>query len=117
MKQAALNKLIREVRDAGKPCISCGRYHQGQNHAGHYLARGSHKHLALVENNIALQCMPCNVHLSGNQVQFRRGLIERIGLEAVEALESDQLDRKYSIEDLKALKAEYQRRIKEGKHG
>lgn len=115
--QVALNKWIREVRDAGKPCISCGRHHEGQNHAGHYLSRGSHPHLALVEANIALQCMPCNVHLSGNQLQFRRGLIERIGLEAVEALESDQVARRYTIDELKALKAEYQRRIKEKRNG
>lgn len=113
--QAALNKWIREVRDAGKPCISCGRHHQGQNHAGHMLSRGSHPNLALVENNIALQCMPCNVHLSGNQLAFRRGLVERIGLAAVEALEADQTTRKYTIEQLQAMKADYLKRIREAK--
>lgn len=115
--QAALNKWIREVRDAGRPCISCGRHHQGQNHAGHMLSRGSHPNLALVENNIALQCMPCNVHLSGNQLAFRRGLVERIGLEAVEELEADQTPRKYTIEQLQAMKADYMNRIKEHKKG
>lgn len=113
--QAVLNRWIREVRDAGRPCISCGRHHLGQNHAGHFLSRGSHPNLALVESNIALQCMPCNVHLSGNQLQFRRGLIERIGLVAVEALESDDTPRKYSIDDLKAMKADYLKRIKDMK--
>lgn len=113
--QAALNKWIREVRDAGKPCISCGRHHQGQNHAGHFLSRGSHPNLALVENNLALQCMPCNVHLSGNQLQFRRGLIERIGLEAVEALEADQEPRKHTVDELQAIKADYMHRIREAK--
>lgn len=113
--QTALNRWVREVRDAGKPCISCGRHHQGQNHAGHFLSRGSHPHLALVEANIALQCMPCNVHLSGNQLQFRRGLIERIGLLAVELLESDTEPRKYSIEQLQAMKADYLKRIRDAK--
>lgn len=113
--QTALNRWIREVRDAGKPCISCGRHHQGQNHAGHFLSRGSHPHLALVEANIALQCMPCNVHLSGNQLAFRRGLIERIGVLAVELLESDTTPRKYSIEELQAMKADYLKRIKDSK--
>lgn len=113
--QAALNKWIREVRDAGKPCISCGRHHKGQNHAGHMLSRGSHPNLALVENNIALQCMPCNVHLSGNQLAFRRGLVERIGSQAVEALEADQTPRKYTIEQLQAMKADYLKRIREAK--
>lgn len=113
--QAALNKWVREVRDAGKPCISCGRHHQGQLHAGHYLSRGAHPNLALVENNLALQCAPCNVHLSGNQILFRRGLVERIGLAAVEALESDNEPRKYSIEQLQTIKADYLQRIKEAK--
>lgn len=111
--QAALNRWIREVRDAGKPCISCGRHHEGQYHAGHYLARGSHPHLALVEANLAKQCAPCNTHLSGNQLKFRVGLIERIGLAAVEALEIDQTPRKWTIEQLKAIKADYLNRLKE----
>jgi 5-methylcytosine-specific restriction endonuclease McrA len=115
--QAVLNRWIREVRDAGKPCVSCGRHHQGQNHAGHFLSRGSHPHLALVEANIALQCMPCNVHLSGNQLAFRRGLIERIGIRAVELLESDTDPRKYTIEQLKAMKVDYLNRLKEAKRG
>jgi hypothetical protein len=37
----------------------------------------------------------------------RLGLIARIGLEAVEALESDQEPRKYTIDDLKAIKTKY----------
>jgi hypothetical protein len=57
--------------------------------------------LALVENNLAKQCMPCNVHLSGNQLNFRRGLIARIGLAAVEALEADNEPRKSKLRKLK----------------
>lgn len=116
--QAALNKWIREVRDAGKPCISCGHTDHGQKFdAGHYITRGSRPNLALEENNLARQCHWCNVHLSGNQILFRRGLVARIGLAAVEALEADTTPRKYTVEDLKALKAEYLRRIKEAKNG
>jgi hypothetical protein len=113
--QAVLNRWVREVRDAGKPCISCGRHHEGQYHAGHYLARGSHPHLALVELNLAKQCAPCNVHLSGNQIQMRRGLVERYGLHVVELLESDTTPRKYTIDELKAIKAEYLKRLREAK--
>lgn len=111
--QEALNAWVRLVRDAGKPCISCGRHHQGQTHAGHYLSRGAHPNLALVEMNIHLQCAPCNTHLSGNQINFRRGLIERYGVELVESLESDNTPRKYSIDDLKAIKAHYKQKLKE----
>ena len=37
--QTAFNAWIR-ARDEGLPCISCGRHHQGQWHAGHYLSTG-----------------------------------------------------------------------------
>lgn len=110
--QQAVNAWVRLVRDADKPCISCGRWHEGQWHCGHYLARGSHPNLALVENNLARQCAPCNVHLSGNQRLFRVGLIARIGLEAVEALEADQTPRKYSVEDLRTIRDEYRARVR-----
>lgn len=114
--QAALNKWIREVRDAGKPCISCGHTDHGQKFdAGHYITRGSRPNLALEELNLARQCHWCNVHLSGNQILFRRGLVARIGLEAVERLEADTEPRKYTIEQLEAIKADYQKRIREAK--
>jgi hypothetical protein len=105
--QTALNAWIRLGRDLYEPCISCGRHHDGQYHAGHFLSRGAHPNLALVEANLAKQCQPCNVHLSGNALNFRRGLIARIGMEAVEALESDDTPRKYSIDELKAIKTQY----------
>lgn len=114
--QAALNKWIREVRDAGKPCISCGHTDHGQKFdAGHYITRGSRPNLALEELNLARQCHWCNVHLSGNQILFRRGLVERIGLAAVEALEADTTPRKYTVEQLQAIKADYMARLKEAK--
>lgn len=114
--QTALNKWIREVRDAGKPCISCGHTDHGQKFdAGHYITRGSRPNLALEELNLARQCHWCNVHLSGNQILFRRGLVDRIGLAAVEALEADTTPRKYTVEQLQAIKADYMARIKQAK--
>lgn len=110
--QAAINSWVRLVRDVDKPCISCGRQHEGKYDCGHYLSRGAHPNLAFVENNLAKQCAPCNQYLSGNQIRFRQGLIVRIGLEAVEALESDNEPRKYSISDLQAIKAEYSQRLR-----
>lgn len=111
--QIAVNAYVRLVRDAHLTCISCGRWHDGQWHAGHYLSRGARPGLRYVEANIAKQCMPCNVHLSGNQVNFRIGLIARIGLAAVEALEADDAPRKHSIEELKAIKALYVAKLRE----
>lgn len=109
--QAAVNAYVRE-RDADLPCISCGRHHQGQYHAGHYLSRGARPELRFNLDNIHKQCAPCNNHLSGNAVLFRIGLIAKIGLERVEALEGPHEAKKYSIEEIKAIKAEYRAKLK-----
>lgn len=110
--QSAVNAYVRE-RDRNKPCISCGRFHQGQWHAGHFLSRGAHPELALEPLNIHKQCAPCNTHLSGNQIRYRQGLIERIGLEAVEWLEGPHEPKRYNIEELKAIRDEYRTRLRE----
>jgi hypothetical protein len=104
--QAAFNRFIR-LRDHDKPCISCGRNHQGQWHAGHYRSVGACPELRFEELNVHKQCAPCNDHLSGNIVEYRRGLIERIGIDLVEWLEGNRDAKKYTIEEIKAIKAEY----------
>jgi hypothetical protein len=110
--QAAFNRYIR-LRDHDKPCISCGRNHQGQWHAGHYRSVGACPELRFEELNVHKQCAPCNDHLSGNIVEYRRGLIERIGIDRVEWLEGNHEAKKYTIEEIRAIKAEYTRKAKE----
>lgn len=104
--QSEFNKFIR-LRDLNEPCISCGRFHKGQYHAGHYRTRGANPELAFEELNCHKQCAPCNNHLSGNLVNYRINLIEKIGLEKVEWLEGPHDAKKYSIEDFKNIKITY----------
>jgi hypothetical protein len=110
--QAAFNAWVR-ARDAGQPCIACGRHHQGQNHAGHYRSVGSCPELRFEPDNVHLTCQPCNVHLSGNLIQMRIGMIKKIGLARVEWLESKHEPRKYTIEEIKHLKREYRQKVKD----
>jgi hypothetical protein len=110
--QAAFNRYIR-LRDHDKPCISCGRQHQGQWHAGHYRSVGACPELRFEEANVHKQCAPCNDHLSGNIVEYRRCLIERIGIDQVEWLEGNHEAKKYTIEEIRAIKAEYTHKSKE----
>lgn len=111
--QTAVNAFVRQ-RDAHLPCVSCGRHHQGQFHAGHYRSVGSAPHLRFdVERNIFKQCQPCNTHLHGNLVLYRQALIQRIGLQAVEALEADQTPRNYTVDDLRAIKSDYTARARQ----
>ena len=104
--QQAFNAFIRE-RDADQPCISCGRWHTGQYHAGHYLSVGAHPELRFEESNVHKQCAPCNTHLSGNAVLYRQGLIARLNIGVVEFLEGPHDPRRDTIESLQRIKAHY----------
>jgi hypothetical protein len=104
--QRFFNLFIR-TRDANYPCISCNRWHAGQYHAGHYRSVGSAPHLRFNELNCHRQCSVCNNHLSGNQLEYRRGLIAKLGIEAVEQLEADQEPKHYTIEEIQAIKIKY----------
>ena len=110
--QAAFNAWVR-ARDAGQPCISCGRHHQGQNHAGHYRPAGSNPELRFEPDNCHLQCAPCNSHLSGNLGKYRPALIAKIGLERVEWLEGPHEPKRYRKEDYQAIETEYKAKLKE----
>jgi hypothetical protein len=115
--QKAFNSYIRE-RDkaAGYSCISSGRQLDWTGNAvdaGHYRSRGSAPHLRFDERNCHAQSKYENRYLSGNVAGYRLGLIARHGLEMVEALEADQVPRNYTIDDLKAIKAEYTAKAKE----
>lgn len=104
--QRVVNDYIRE-RDRHLPCISCGTWETVQWEAGHYRSRGSASHLRFHEDNINKQCHHCNVHLSGNQQQYRIHLIHKIGTERVEVLENDNTPHRYTPEELKAIRTRY----------
>lgn len=110
--QQAVNAFVRE-RDSDLPCISCGRHHQGQYHAGHYLSRGAHPELALDPRNIHKQCQPCNTHLSGNQIEYRKGLIARYGIEFVDWLEGPHSPAKHTIHELKEIRDNYRDKLRD----
>jgi hypothetical protein len=104
--QTAFNRWVR-MRDADKPCISCGRMHGGKWDAGHFLSRGARPELAYEPLNVHKQCNPCNTHLSGNLALYRKNLVELVGMEKVEWLEGPHEPKHYSVDDLKAIKAKY----------
>lgn len=85
--------------------------------AGHYRSVGSAPHLRFDERNCHAQSKQDNRFLSGNAVDYRIGLIARIGQKAVDALEADQSVRKYTVDEIKAIKAEYRAKTKELKKG
>ncbi|BET97775.1 recombination protein NinG [Xenorhabdus taiwanensis] len=110
--QRAVNAYIRE-RDRDLPCVSCGTYTSAQWDAGHYRTTAAAPQLRFDERNIHRQCIVCNQHKSGNLVPYRVELIRRIGLAAVERIESNHDRHQWTIEECKAIRDEYRERLKE----
>lgn len=115
--QQAFNEFIRwRDKVAGYSDISSGRpldWSGNQVDAGHYRSVGSAPHLRFDERNCHAQSKHDNRFLSGNAIDYRLGLIARIGLEAVEALEADQEPRRYTIDDLQKIKADYRAKTRD----
>lgn len=118
--QREFNAFIR-LRDAAQPCICCGRRFEdksltaGNVHAGHYRSTGSAPHLRFNEDNVHLQNAQCNLYGAGRAVDYRIGLIARIGLARVEALEADNTPRKWTHDELREIRDTYRRRVREMK--
>lgn len=115
--QRAFNQAVR-LRDqlAGYPCISSGRPLDWSGNAtdcGHYRSTGSAPHLRFNFDNAHAQSKHDNQYKAGNAVDYRIGLIARIGLERVEALESDNTPRKWSRDELLSMKEDFQRLVRE----
>lgn len=111
LAQKAINEFIR-LRDKDEPCISCGRHHTGQYHAGHYRSVGAAPHLRFNIFNIHKQCSACNNHKSGNAIEYRINLVKKIGVEKVEWIESQNKALKLSIQDIRAIKFYYRKMVK-----
>jgi len=114
--QTAFNAWIR-MRDqlAGQPCISSGKpldWSGNSVDAGHYRSRGSAPHLRFNEDNVHAQSKQENRYHSGNAVDYRIGLIARIGIERVEALECDNDPTTFSVECLIEIKTHYRAKLR-----
>lgn len=116
--QQAVNAWIR-LRDAEDGCISCDKpaTWQGQWHASHLKSVGSSPALRFEPLNIHKACSICNNHLSGNIGSYLPALIRKIGAEKVEWLNGPHEPKRYTIEELKEIKAKYRALARELKRG
>lgn len=115
----------------GEGCISCLRPQaevQGSEgwkpggawDAGHFLSKGARPELRMEPLNIWLQCKSCNAGSSkyarkGYTVgqDFEKNLRAKEGDALVDWLKGPHEPKHYSIDDLKAIKAEYRRKARE----
>lgn len=113
LTQQVFNEYIR-LRDSADPCISCGTMEAPEWCAGHYRTRGAASQLRFNVDNVHKQCnRHCNLALSGNLINYRIGLIKKIGLERVEALENDNSTRKWTCEELIEMRSKFRAMIRD----
>ncbi|WP_223466221.1 recombination protein NinG [Pseudomonas sp. GL-RE-26] len=111
--QAAVNEYVR-LRDVHLPCISCDSMPSDHDlitgsrwDAGHYRSVGACPELRFEPLNIHRQCVRCNRNLSGNAVEYRIRLVKRIGADKVDWLEGPHPARKYTVDEIKTINADY----------
>lgn len=109
-------------RDRLLPCVCCNKFSTGERYGGdwdggHFRTKGAASHLRYHEDNCWRQLKQCNRQGAGRQLEYRKGLIARIGIERVEALENDNSTHKWTREELIAIRDKYRAKLKELKNG
>ena len=93
------------------------RTHNGKANAGHYRSIGACPELRFEESQVALQCERCNTYLSGNLIEYRRGLLARVGADRLDWIEGPHQPKHYSVEEIEGIKRKYSalaRRLERG---
>ncbi len=101
-------------RDVDLPCISCDKTYAKWD-AGHYLKAEIYTKLIFNEDNVHKQCSYCNLQLAGNLIEYRKGLVKKIGINKVQELEDmADLSRSYKFtkDELITLAKNYKLKIK-----
>jgi len=114
----SFQKWIR-LRDIDKPCISCNSTTADTFDGGHFYKAEVYSGLIFNENNCHKQCRKCNRFMNGNELNYRKGLIARYGIDYVTNLDNIcDINRvkKYTKEELIDKKLQYDIKIKEYKH-
>jgi hypothetical protein len=114
--QYAFNEFVR-LNEVDADCISCGCTTQGRQPqwaAGHYRSISDAPQLRFNEDNVHKQCnRSCNQAKSGNLIEYRKRLIDRIGLSRVTDLEANTTRVKWTPDELQEITMRYRRQTKE----
>lgn len=106
------------LRDKNENCISCGGTDKDLWDGGHFKKAEIYSGVIFNPDNCHKQCRKCNRFLNGNELMYRKGLIERYGLEYTENIENlanETQQYKYTKAELIAKKLQYDILIKEFK--
>lgn len=103
------------LRTTGSPewgeCISCGKtfgYHELD--AGHFVPKRANNYFSQL--GVQAQCRKCNRFQGGNQLGFRRGLVELYGEKIVKVLELENVpNKKFTIPELEELEQSLKEKV------
>jgi len=87
------------IRDLGKTCISCPTLLTDirDYDAGHYFSAYAYPQTIFNEMNVHGQCVGCNDHRSGNLIEYRKGLVNRYGMNILLDLEEAADDKSVRV--------------------
>lgn len=94
-------------------CESCGTTQTIQWQAGHYRPAGVNSALMFDVSNVWLQCKCCNEEKSGNLVLYRNALVNRLGEDAVKALDENHEIKHWTREEFTEITATYRLKLSE----
>ena len=99
-------------RDAQLGCISCGAKNGWKySQAGHYISR-SHMSVRYDEQNVNLQCMPCNIYKHGNMDEYAIALISKYGKNILFDLHKRKYPtKKWTTKEMESKIKHYQKEI------
>lgn len=105
---------IARLRDRHDGCISChmGANYGGAWHGSHFRPAGNNAAVQFNLWNIHKACAQCNLFKGGNIGEYRPRLIQKIGLERVEWLESQTQAVKRNVPYLIRFKAVMGKRLR-----
>jgi hypothetical protein len=104
--QQLVNRYVRQ-RD-GNFCISCQKIINGKIDCGHYFSVGNYPSVRFDLRNLNSQCIRCNQFNGGSLHEYRKYLIEKIGLKEFEDLEQKaHQNRQFDISEIKEMIEEY----------
>jgi len=93
-------------------CISCGRtFNFHKLDAGHFVPKHNANYFS--EKGVNAQCRHCNSYLHGNQLGYRRGLVELYGEKVTKELEMENRPiKKFTVSELEELKEGLKEKIR-----
>lgn len=104
-------------RDEHLPCISCGKIHAQQWDGSHYLKAEIYSGVIFHPMNCNKACSYCNLHLEGNLIPYRVGLIKKYGEASVLELENkanETRQYKFTRDELIEIANTYKAKLKNG---